>query len=66
MNIIDIIEQLRIENKVSKSDLCNVAGLHKNMYNHYLKGTSMSFESALKMLNYLGYDLVLTKSAIKL
>lgn len=66
--MIKTIEALRIEQKISKTELANSANVSKAMYYKYLNGSSIPVEVFKRFLNYLGYDLMITKrnSSMKL
>lgn len=55
--IIDTIEKLRKERRISKLDLCTAANVHSNMYASYLKGAKMSYNTVEAMLDYLGFKI---------
>ena len=61
MEITSIIEQLRNENNISKSDLALNVGIDVRTYYRYVATDRIPFKIAYKALKYLGYGLSITR-----
>jgi len=59
MKIIDKVEQLRLKGKVKKTDLCKMAGISLAMYYNYIKGMSMPYDTAERLISALGYKMAI-------
>lgn len=59
--MIENIEKLRIEAKISKAKLARDCGISAQMYSRYLNGSQISAETYNKMVKALGYDLIIAK-----
>lgn len=66
--MIKLIESLRIEQRISKAEICRNVSISVQMYYKYLKGSSIPIDVFIQMLDHLGYDLQAVKkdSSIKL
>lgn len=58
-NILQYIDQIRKENKVSKQSLCDHADISNQMYSKYLSGESEArFDVVMLMMEFLGIEFV--------
>lgn len=66
--MINLVERLRKESKVSKAELYHNCKVSQGMYYKYLKGSNIPVDVFKSFLDYLGYELTAVKkdSIVKL
>lgn len=57
--MISKIEKLR--GKISKAEVCRMAGISKAQYYNYLKGANIPYNVVERIINGLGYKLTVIK-----
>lgn len=57
--IINKIERLRKEKRLTKKKLCEYSNISTNMYSKYLNGSKIPFETACNMIEYMDCKLII-------